>query len=275
MSPDKIIVQFPSEFIVSAGASVSIINGIAGSSFTNTGNQITISSSGGFSPTPKFSFSISGIANPNLQTSNKIIIETRDSLGYLIDTSSNLDLKFALKCTTPCKDCALSTPSVCTQCYGINGLPGVGDNIIFGSNQCKSTCSNGEYLSGSCLPCDVKCSLCSVSATNCQECKTGFFLSGSTCVATCPTGQYGDSVLKICVNCDPSCSACTGTSVNCTSCSSTYYLYNSKCVGNCPADVTIADTIAKVCNPCTSGCLICQTIPAQCVTCTAGLYYTN
>ncbi len=76
--------------------------------------------------------------------------------------------------------------------------------------------------SGICVPCLYPCATCS-SATTCTSCSltgtTQFFLSGATCVSSCPEGTYGDVGSNMCRPCASTCWACTGPSdALCTLC---------------------------------------------------------
>ena len=89
-------------------------------------------------------------------------------------------------CTAPCETCS-SSATTCLTCT-------VGNVLHFGTTTCSSSCPAGQYDSGSktCLECSIYCSTCSINSTNCQSCLSiggfGYYLSGSSCQATCPDG---------------------------------------------------------------------------------------
>jgi hypothetical protein len=80
--------------------------------------------------------------------------------------------------------------------------------------------------------CDAACSSCiGPGSTNCMACSVGFFLSGTTCNATCPPGTYQNNQARTCIGCSqPVCNntpgrylqVCAGSTdsfcANCSTC---------------------------------------------------------
>ena len=85
-----------------------------------------------------------------------------------------------------------------------------------------------------CSPCSNICLRCSGTASTCQECKIGYYLSSSTC-SMCSTG----------------CKSCTNN-ISCDSCNSGYF--------------RVSTTQGSSCTKCISNCMECTTT-SDCITC--------
>lgn len=86
--------------------------------------------------------------------------------------------------------------------------------------------------------CNSPCLTCETDLSTCTSCDTSSnkpYLSDSTCVASCPAGQYNDNF--VCYDCTSPCATCTESATKCTSCISNpqLYLYNYGCVSECPS----------------------------------------
>ena len=115
-------------------------------------------------------------------------------------------------CDSSCKSCDLD--SNCLNCLDPNS------QITYSKSSCE--CKAGFYYNTECLPCDITCNTCSISACNeCKypnstvfgtkcECNDGFFLSSSGCES-----------------CDNKCLTCNKTS--CITCIQSSVLENGKC----------------------------------------------
>jgi proprotein convertase subtilisin/kexin type 5 len=166
----------------------------------------------------------------------------------------------------PCEgDCATcqSLTTNCTSCKSLNLL----------GNQCTATCpSNFAPVFGVCTLCQSPCVTCSQTTTQCTSCISTatpqVYLSGSSCVQSCPTSTYANSTLQQCVACESPCSTCNSKTI-CQSCVSGYNLYLSSCLnGFCPGGYT---PVASQCVLCSSPCLTCTTSPSTCSSCRHGL----
>ncbi|BGP39234.1 hypothetical protein JCM10449v2_003172 [Rhodotorula kratochvilovae] len=100
-------------------------------------------------------------------------------------------------------------------------------------SKCLEDCTSGSYKvgDGTCAKCPAPFAKCS-SRTVPTGCIDGYFLSGATCVKTCPAGAWGDDAptKNRCRPCDDKhASSCSKGGATATACSSGY-LYNGKCV---------------------------------------------
>ncbi len=65
-----------------------------------------------------------------------------------------------------------------------------------------------------CSACDFQCTSCAITTYNCQSCKRGYILVGTSCV--CPVGSFMTHAL--CQACSYKCLTCTNTTEFCQSC---------------------------------------------------------
>ena len=172
-------------------------------------------------------------------------------------------------CTTPCATCTGAT--ACLTCDGANLLH-------YGTTTCSNACPDGQYDGGSgkCLQCSVYCKKCT-SLTACSACNSlggvGYYLSGSSCIASCPAGKYGQVPSYTCTSCDPGCSTCYGPALTqCYSCKNNgtdnhYLEYGTQtCSTTCPSS-QYPDSTTFRCMLCASSCLTCDTNSSNCLTC--------
>jgi len=97
-------------------------------------------------------------------------------------------------CHGACSSCSDSLITTCTACQTFNS------DIYYlgaGSTTCyNASCPNAQYISGAntCSACDVGCTACTSTASNCQSCgvvgSTNYYLTGSTCNTVCASGTY-------------------------------------------------------------------------------------
>jgi proprotein convertase subtilisin/kexin type 5 len=100
---------------------------------------------------------------------------------------------------------------------------------------------------------------------------TNFYLSGKSCLVSCPSGTYGDGGLT-CITCTSPCASCSASgSSSCETCAIGRLIYGTNTCGTCPSD-QYADT-SKTCALCDSNCLTCSSTPTNCLTC--GLLSTS
>jgi proprotein convertase subtilisin/kexin type 5 len=136
------------------------------------------------------------------------------------------------------------------------------------------TCSSGF----NCTICDLKCLTCNGSPTNCSVCASGAYLFNNTCFSSCPTSFYNDdnggAGPNICKKCDVSCVTCTGPgNTNCPSCVAFYRQSGTTCSTSCMPGYGY--TYSFICVICVSPCVTCQIIGTNCLSCisTPNQYY--
>jgi hypothetical protein len=112
-------------------------------------------------------------------------------------------------------------------------------------------CISGFYLTGStCTRCDAICDQCTGAATTCTRCFPGFTLSGGTCLPICLSHEYLNGAN--CAQCHPNCRACVdtpGIGDQCTGCYPGFFLSGTRCL------------------PCHFRCRTCVSFTENCLTC--------
>jgi proprotein convertase subtilisin/kexin type 5 len=173
-------------------------------------------------------------------------------------------------CTGPCATCS-GAITYCLSCTS-------GNVLYYTEATCSAHCPDGEYDggSGACKPCAIYCKTCSSSALDCQSCKSlggvGYYLSGTSCLISCPEGTFKNSSALTCDVCPSGCPSCFGpTLADCYSCTSnatdTFYLvYGTSTCGACP-DGQYAVNATMKCMLCASTCLTCSVTSTSCLTC--------
>ena len=170
-------------------------------------------------------------------------------------------------CYTRCGDNVVASSEQCDDGNNINGDGCSWNCILEAGYFCHPTTASkiGPFADSAykevCALCtNALCQTCA-TATTCATCKTGNYLYGTTCVATCTgvSSYYTDSSSKSCLACPSLCSACTDAST-CTSCSGTNALYNNQCLDTCPTGMY---------NGIVGGSHQCVTCPAHCQTCSS------
>lgn len=148
-----------------------------------------------------------------------------------------------LACSSGCDSCSSSALSACSSCE--TATPTLYLSLS-PTGSCVSTCPSGTYPESTglyCAPCDVSCVDCTGRTnTQCVGCQSGYFRqpapSTSSCLTTCPTKYYQDTILNTCQPCHLACNTCTGpTYTECLSCDTGYYLLGATtCVlpADCP-----------------------------------------
>jgi hypothetical protein len=120
-------------------------------------------------------------------------------------------------CPFPCLTCASNTTTSISYC-----LSCVVGYLFSGS--CPLICPDGTYASFTsivtCGLCNTSspyfCSSCTVNATTCTSCQSGYVLYNSLCMSACPSGYFNSS--SVCTECLLPCLECLSTAFNCTSC---------------------------------------------------------
>lgn len=139
---------------------------------------------------------------------------------------------------------------------------------------CFSPCNSGFFLSAdglNCTKCNILCLECITDAVTCSICNTVApniaYLSGTTCVKTCPDGTFPDTNNgtgpNMCLPCSSLCVKCTGNPMPCSQCTSSYLLID-QCVASCPATYYQYDPL-NLCLDCSTG--------TSCVDLTINMYF--
>ena len=106
----------------------------------------------------------------------------------------------------------------------------------------------------------------------CRTCKSGYFLTGTTCATSCPGGIPATSS-NICLPCISPCNSCQGSTTFCTSCVQGS-IFQGTCVQICP-DFTYQAMVGSIstCVPCVSPCDKCTgPSSSSCISCLSGFF---
>jgi proprotein convertase subtilisin/kexin type 5 len=174
---------------------------------------------------------------------------------------------------------------------------------------CLSSCPNGYYANqnnSKCVQiCDSIAGMYALDNSNVcvMECPYPYrgYAPNHTCILSCPTLYFYDSIINVCTRCPLQCSACTSLTM-CVSCQPGYNLFNGACSLNCRPNngiITYADpstnNCVQVCAPpyfgdnssyaCISVCPtkqygdsslhLCQNCPQTCSQCTNLTFCTS
>ncbi|KJE90703.1 TKL protein kinase [Capsaspora owczarzaki ATCC 30864] len=187
---------------------------------------------------------------------------------------------------TTCTSNQVSTLDVGTYSFQVRAVNGAG------------LTSSSSALTFS-VACPSECATCSPSDVNvCQSCASGFYLSGTSCVSTCPepnwgkpdgtcgdscpANKYGDihqsrACVSTCTNFAPA-NASPSTRVCVDQCPSPYYADSSNhlCVESCPAPNYFGDASRNCVTPCPDGTYGNPlSSPRVCVSACTGGYYAE
>lgn len=208
LSPESLTVSLipsaniiPKSFIVNLAASLTVNSLSCGSfiGFTGTCSVIGLSAVNisGTMGTSEMSFTISGFVSPSSPPNDFTILNSYDSLGFLIDQNSNT-IKYSIACILPCRTCSSNTSS-CLSCY--NNL-NISQFNIFNpfSNSCVVNCPQATFTDTTtliCTSCSTTCLTCSLLSTNCTACNLtspypALNLSNfnGVCLPACPSKFY-------------------------------------------------------------------------------------
>ena len=99
------------------------------------------------------------------------------------------------ECDVSCATCSDGTVNGCITCVGARSFNGAGE--------CAKVCPDGKWEKvvgtvKTCELCDSTCTLCVGAALTCTKCSGDRYLSGNSCVLTCPDGQFGDAATNTC-----------------------------------------------------------------------------
>ena len=188
-------------------------------------------------------------------------------------------------CTTGCRSCTAGLISTCSSCQTVAAVPyylGASDTT------CYATCPDGQYKDdinhpNQCLICDVSCTKCAGTSTNCTFCgslgTTAVYLYNAACLNICPDGYYpaissSATASNLCLPCAGGCAKCTGSGLtNCQACStvglSDYYLDigGTTCGLTCPLGQYAGPAANHQCLACDSNCAQCVGTSTNCTFC--------
>lgn len=105
-------------------------------------------------------------------------------------TYSNATLQQCVGCINPCLQCVSS--SYCITCAN--------PSLYVDAGGCVPVCSGTQIPIGSiCTPCNIACSTCASTVSNCIVCTNGYFkvysnVTVPNCVASCPSYIYNNTV---------------------------------------------------------------------------------
>ncbi|EAR96684.3 leishmanolysin family protein (macronuclear) [Tetrahymena thermophila SB210] len=192
-------------------------------------------------------------------TDAKTCIQCDSSNGYRLYGSS------CTICTKPCATCSSINPSSCLSCENslylqnnqcvatcskgyFNGPNYTCSPCLKGCDECSDgnsckTCNSqykpftykNQQVCMNSQSCFSPCSTCigSFQPATCASCNPNFYLQGTSCVAKCNQGYYGNKSNQTCTQCPTNCSNCSDPST-CLSCSNNYFLSEKSCVLACP-----------------------------------------
>jgi len=157
--------------------------------------------------------------------------------------------------STSCADC----PTGCSTCSSLVSC---------------SACAQNYYLFGiQCLSCNPTCLTCNGGLnTNCLTCNVGSLLYYSSCISSCPSATFQDTISS-CADCPTGCSICSSL-VSCSACSQNYDLSGLQCYSICPSNAYFNVSLSQ-CILCDNSCLTCSNSgSSSCNSCdsTFGLY---
>ncbi|KJE98003.1 hypothetical protein CAOG_008062 [Capsaspora owczarzaki ATCC 30864] len=187
---------------------------------------------------------------------------------------------------TTCISNQVSTLDVGTYSFQVRAVNGAG----------LTSSSSSRAFS---VACSLECATCSPSNVNaCQSCASGSYLSGTSCVSTCPepnwgkpdgtcgdscpANTYGDThqnraCVSTCTNFAPA-NASPSARVCVDQCPSPYYgdSINHLCVESCPAPNYFGDASRSCVTPCPDGTYGNPlSLPRVCVSACTGGYYAD
>lgn len=179
---------------------------------------------------------------------------------------------------------------LCESCYGMQSTQCwscvMNATVTYwqSNNTCSTVCLNRFGYTDTpniCVYCDLRCSACFNSMSNCSACTTSgtwaSFLDSSdpaniTCVNPCSPGTFANKVTRTCDKCNENCSTCLNSANYCLSCEvngSAWYGWT--CYTPCPAGFFQQNS--SNCTPCSAFCSVCDGSSTLCTECTlTGIY---
>ncbi len=129
--------------------------------------------------------------------------------------------------------------------------------------------------------CHSYCSSCTSGLnTACSACASPYWLSATTCSASCLAGYGMSSTPRVCVLCSLYCAQCEGTATNCSSCQASglyeSFLNGSTCLVSCPVG-KVADASTHECKSCSnSNCDACSASNlTSCLDCNSATFWLS
>jgi len=223
----------------------------------------------------------SGNYYPKIDASNSCFLKTSSPNGYFFNSISN---KHEL-CDISCLTC-LNSATNCQTCNNSGGYY----NTDASPNSCKNSPPTGYFLDQILKKyvntCDVSCSTCSTTSTNCQTCNLKAYYyqkvdSVGVCIyyADAPNGYFYSSTSKNIDICDISCLTCYNGAAKCLICNTAKGYYNTDknpnaCSNTIPSGYILDSSLGKYVSSCDVSCSTCATTTINCTQCnTSGNYY--
>jgi proprotein convertase subtilisin/kexin type 5 len=159
-----------------------------------------------------------------------------------------------LACSVNCDNC-VEAPFRCLTC------PASLQYLY--EKRCYAAAPEGFFLNnGVITQCLATCATCTTTASTCASCPLSQFLSGTTCVTTCPANFIGKD--GVCLACSTHVTGCQTCQLGaCNTCQTGLNLYQGTCLSVCPPG-TLA--LAQICQPC-QNCLTCSMVATNCTAC--------
>jgi len=160
---------------------------------------------------PYFGINSTGVCSPSC-----LVGQFANSVVYRCDACP----RTCLTCTslTICQSCSALSIFANNFCHGFCNTTNTTLMYFSSDNKtCTSSCPSGTYASiVYCRTCSPVCGNCFNTPTNCTSCPNGFYLSGNTCVTTCPALTRPNTNL-VCFACNTTCDAGLTYATNVTS----------------------------------------------------------
>ncbi|KAL4493947.1 hypothetical protein ABPG72_021964 [Tetrahymena utriculariae] len=180
-------------------------------------------------------------------------------------------------CNSNCASCSGGAQNNCLSCSGSLFLD-------LNTNTCVSNCPLSYYkntTNNQCSKCNSSCATCNGgSIYNCLSCNIPLYFEPltNTCVSSCLSGQYKDTLTDTCLKCDSTCSTCSiGGANGCSSCVLPLYYQasSSSCVQSCQTK-QYQDNLTATCSSCDSSCASCSGPGKnECLMCSGSLYFDS
>lgn len=170
------------------------------------------------------------------------------------------------QCHYSCATCDTSATD-CLTCSNVTGRV----HYLLGT-ECLEKCPATYYgidADNECAACHLSCQTCfGPNVDECYSCRQNsddgkdYFLQygTTTCVETCPDGQYPNATSLKCLICDSNCDTCSSDSVTCDTCymdgGAHVFLEGTVCVEKCK-DGFYGENSTYTCDACADGCATC------------------